>query len=124
MPPERGFVQRARLKEKIAKVCSKTVVQIAKLMIRALNSGGKMLLCGNGGSTADCQHFAGEMVDRFKLDCKGLPAVALCTDTSMLTSLANDYQFDIVFSLQVEALGKQGDVLILFSTSGKSPNTL
>jgi len=99
-------------------------VQIAKLMIRALNSGGKMLLCGNGGSTADCQHFAGEMVDRFKLDCKGLPAVALCTDTSMLTSLANDYQFDIVFSLQVEALGKQGDVLILFSTSGKSPNTL
>jgi len=106
------FLQSARLKEEMAEVCSRTVVQIAKLMIRALNSGGKILLSANGGSAADCQHFAGEMVGRFKLDRNGLPAVALCTDTSVLTSLANDYHFDIVFSRQVEALGKQGDVLL------------
>jgi D-sedoheptulose 7-phosphate isomerase len=118
------FLQSARLKEEMARTCGEIVVQIAKSMIQALASGGKILLCGNGGSAADCQHFAGEMVGRFKIERKGLPAIALSTDTSVLTSLANDYQFEIVFSRQVEALGKQGDILIAFSTSGNSPNVL
>ncbi len=118
------FLQSARLKEEMARTCGEMVVQIARLMVQALNSGGKILLCGNGGSAADCQHFAGEMVGRFKLQRRGLPTVALSTDTSVLTSLANDYHFDIVFSRQIEALGRQGDILVAFSTSGNSPNVL
>ncbi len=118
------FLQSARLKEEMGRTCVETVVQIAQLIIQTLNSGWKIVLCGNGGSAADCQHFAGEMVGRFLLERKALPAIALSTDTSILTSLANDYGYDLVFSRQVEALGRPGDVLVAFSTSGNSPSVL
>ena len=88
----------------------------------ALMHGHKLLLCGNGGSAADAQHIAAEFVGRFLQDRKALPAIALTTDTSSLTAIANDYGFDRVFSRQVEGLGAAGDVLIAISTSGRSPN--
>ena len=95
---------------------------VADKIIESLKNGGKVLLCGNGGSAADCQHIAGEFVGRFKLERKSLPAIALTTDTSILTAWSNDYEFESVFARQVEALGKQGDVLIGISTSGNSKN--
>ncbi len=91
---------------------------------KALSSGKKLLFCGNGGSAADCQHAAGELVGRFKLERKGLAAVALTTDTSILTAVGNDYGFDEVFARQVEALGEEGDVLFALSTSGNAENVL
>nr|HPJ71622.1 SIS domain-containing protein [bacterium] len=84
--------------------------------------GGKVLVCGNGGSAADSQHIAAELIGRFRRERRALPAVALTVDTSILTSLSNDYSFDRVFSRQVEALGSPGDVLLLISTSGNSAN--
>lgn len=80
------------------------------------------MLCGNGGSAADCQHLAAEFVGRFKKERKGLPAIALTTDTSIMTSVANDYWYDFLFARQVEALGQKGDVLLAISTSGNSTN--
>jgi D-sedoheptulose 7-phosphate isomerase len=93
-------------------------------VIHALQSGGKVLLCGNGGSAADSQHIAAELVGRFKKDRKGMPAIALTTDTSILTSVANDFGYEEVFRRQVEALGEGGDVLIGISTSGRSKNVV
>ena len=90
----------------------------------ALSSGGKLLFCGNGGSAAGAQHAAGELVGRFKLERKGLAAVALTTDTSVLTAVGNDYGFDDVFARQVEALGEEGDALFALSTSGNAENVL
>lgn len=90
----------------------------------ALARGGKVLVCGNGGSAADAQHFAAELVGRFEDERKGFPAIALTTDTSALTAITNDYSFDRVFARQVEALGRDGDVLVGISTSGNSPNVL
>lgn len=87
-------------------------------------SGGKILICGNGGSAADSQHIAGEFVGRFKKERRAIAAVALSTDTSILTCIGNDYGFESVFSRQVEALGRRGDALIAISTSGSSPNVL
>ncbi len=100
------------------------IARAAGMMIGCLRSGGKILICGNGGSAADSQHIAAELVGRFKRERKGLAAVALTTDTSILTALANDYSFDGVFRRQVEALGRPGDLLLLLSTSGNSPNLL
>ncbi|MCX6695743.1 MAG: D-sedoheptulose 7-phosphate isomerase [Candidatus Altiarchaeota archaeon] len=94
------------------------------IILNAFKSGGKVLLCGNGGSAADCQHMAGEFVGRFKKERKALPAMALSTDTSILTALTNDYGGEIIFSRQVEAHGRKGDVLIAISTSGSSPNIM
>jgi D-sedoheptulose 7-phosphate isomerase len=94
------------------------------VMIAALKSGRKVLLAGNGGSAADCQHMAGELVGRFKKERKPLPAISLTTDTSILTAIANDYGAEFIFSRQVEAHGLDGDVLIAFSTSGASPNII
>lgn len=94
----------------------------AKLCITALNSGGKILIFGNGGSAADAQHIAAELVGRYKLERKGLPAIALTTDTSALTAIGNDYGFNCVFERQVEALANEGDVIIAISTSGSSDN--
>lgn len=91
------------------------------LMTKALESGHKILLCGNGGSAADAQHIAAELVGRFITDRRGLPAIAFTTDTSILTAVSNDYGYDYVFERQVEALGNQGDLLIGLST-GNSPN--
>ncbi|MFH1038485.1 MAG: SIS domain-containing protein [PVC group bacterium] len=96
----------------------------ARMVIGCLKGGGKILLCGNGGSAADSQHIAAELVGRFRRERRALPAISLSTDTSILTALANDYSFDSVFSRQVEALGRPGDLLLVISTSGNSRNLL
>ncbi|WP_346353554.1 D-sedoheptulose 7-phosphate isomerase [Azotosporobacter soli] len=103
---------------------SDLILQIAQVWRVALKNGNKILFCGNGGSAADCQHLAAELVGRFVKERKGLPGIALTTDTSILTAVGNDYGFDRVFSRQVEALGRPGDVLVGISTSGNSPNVL
>jgi D-sedoheptulose 7-phosphate isomerase len=101
-----------------------TIIAIAETIVQSLRTGGTLYLCGNGGSAADAQHIAGEFVGRFRVERRALPAVALSTDTSILTCIANDYDFERVFARQVEALVKPGDVLWGFSTSGASPNVL
>ena len=98
--------------------------EIAREILKAFNAGRKILLCGNGGSAADSQHIAAEFIGRFKRERKSLPAVALTTDTSVLTSLANDYDYTKIFSRQVQGLGQKGDILIAISTSGNSKNVL
>lgn len=98
------------------------IFQAAEILINALKNGNKLLICGNGGSAADAQHFAAEMVGRLQRDRAPLAAIALSTDTSIMTAVANDYTFDDIFKKQVEALGQQGDVLIAISTSGNSKN--
>ncbi len=100
------------------------VVAVADSWIEALRSGGKILLCGNGGSAGDAQHIAGELVARFLYDRPALAAIALTVDTSVLTAIGNDYGYEHTFSRQVEALGRPGDVLVGISTSGRSPNVL
>lgn len=100
------------------------IVAAARLMTRSLLEDGKILSCGNGGSAADAQHFSGELLNRFELERPGLPAMALTTDSSTLTSIANDYDFTDVFAKQVRALGQPHDVLLAISTSGNSPNVL
>lgn len=92
--------------------------------IHCMKQGGKILLAGNGGSAADAQHIAGEFVSRFAFDRPGLPAIALTTDSSILTAIGNDYGYEKLFARQVQALGQKGDVFIAYSTSGKSPNIL
>ena len=100
------------------------VLHVSQICIDALNNGNKILFCGNGGSAADSQHLAAELVSRFNFDRPGLPAIALTTDTSALTAIGNDYGYEKVFSRQVEALGRKGDILFGFSTSGRSKNIL
>lgn len=101
-----------------------TLEAAAGACIECLQQGGKILLAGNGGSAADAQHIAGELVCRFAFDRPGLPAIALTTDTSILTAIGNDYGYEMLFSRQVQAHGQKGDVFIGYSTSGKSPNIL
>ena len=103
---------------------ARTIETVARLCVKALRDGYKILLAGNGGSAADAQHLAAELVSRFYFDRPGLPAVALTTDTSALTAIGNDYGFERLFSRQVDALGRKGDVFIGLSTSGNSPNIL
>ena len=100
------------------------VDQVVVTTVAALRAGGKVMLCGNGGSAADAQHWAGELVSRFHYDRPGLAALALTTDSSILTAIGNDYGYERVFARQVEALGRAGDVLYALSTSGRSPNVL
>jgi D-sedoheptulose 7-phosphate isomerase len=100
------------------------VAQVAEACVKSLRDGGKLLFMGNGGSAADSQHLAGEMVSRFAFDRPGLPAFALTVDTSVLTAIGNDYGYEQLFARQVQAVGKRGDVLFGFSTSGASPNIL
>jgi D-sedoheptulose 7-phosphate isomerase len=100
------------------------ITQAADIITKALTNGKKLLLCGNGGSAADCQHVAGEFVNRFLFNHAPLPAIALTTDTSVLTAIGNDSDFDKIFSRQIQALGDTGDVLIAISTSGASKNIL
>ena len=100
------------------------VAKSAQLCISSLNNGGKILIFGNGGSAADAQHIAAEMVGRYKIDRNGLPAIALTTDSSILTSISNDFGYTQVFSRQVKALANKGDVLIGISTSGSSANVI
>jgi D-sedoheptulose 7-phosphate isomerase len=104
--------------------CLDTIAAAAKMLVDCIQSGGCIYICGNGGSAADAQHIAAELVGRFVRERKGLPAVALTTDTSILTSVGNDYGFEQVFARQVEALVNKGDVLWAFSTSGTSKNVL
>ena len=101
-----------------------TVESVAKACIACIQSGGKILLAGNGGSAADAQHIAGELVSRFAFDRPGLSAIALTTDTSILTAIGNDYGYDALFARQIQAHGNKGDVFIGYSTSGKSSNIL
>jgi D-sedoheptulose 7-phosphate isomerase len=98
------------------------VVRAADAMTASLRAGGKILSCGNGGSAADAQHFAAEMLNRFEIERPGLAAIALTTDSSTLTSVANDYAYEQIFSKQIQALGNTGDCLLAISTSGNSPN--
>ncbi len=114
----------AELLSKTADRKAGDILKAAALVISAVKRGGKVLACGNGGSAADAQHLAGELVGRFFIDRASYPCVALCTDSSVTTSLANDYGFESVFERQVEALGRKGDVLVAISTSGNSPNVL
>ncbi len=100
------------------------IAAAADVMFEALSNGNKILACGNGGSAADCQHFAAELVGRFERERPELPAIALTTDSSILTAIGNDYNFDAIFSKQVRALGHEGDVLLAITTSGNSGNVL
>lgn len=100
------------------------IVRAGNLCLSALLAGNKILSCGNGGSAADAQHFSSELLNRFELERPGLPAIALTTDSSTLTSIANDYHYEEIFSKQVRALGQPGDVLLAISTSGNSTNVI
>ncbi len=111
------------VKEKL-KGLAPRIAEAARAVIDAIQNGGKILICGNGGSAADSQHIAAELIGRFKRERRALPALALTTDTSILTSLANDYSFDRVFARQLEAHAAPGDLLLLISTSGNSQNVI
>jgi D-sedoheptulose 7-phosphate isomerase len=118
------FADSARLKQDAADVMAPHIARAAALLTDCLFADGKILSCGNGGSAADAQHFAAELVGRFERERPELPAIALSTDTSLLTAVANDYAFEQVFAKQVRALGTKGDVLLAISTSGNSPNVV
>jgi D-sedoheptulose 7-phosphate isomerase len=118
------FQASAQTKLEAADTLAPPIEQAARLMVHSLTQGGKILACGNGGSAADAQHFASEMLNRFEHERPGLAAIALTTDTSTLTSIANDYAYDQVFARQVKALGQPGDILLAISTSGNSPSIL
>lgn len=123
--PERvaaHFAESIRAKQEAEKVLAEPAAQAAELMLQCLMNDGKILICGNGGSAADAQHFAAEMTGRFEKERMELAAVALTTDTSALTAIGNDYGFDYIFSKQVRALGRAGDILVGISTSGNSAN--
>jgi D-sedoheptulose 7-phosphate isomerase len=114
-------------REVIARVereLSPLIAEMVTLLVETFKRGGKLLVMGNGGSAADAQHFVAEIVGRFKMERRGLPAIALSTDTSILTAIGNDYGFDRVFSRQVEALAAPGDLIVGISTSGNSSNVL
>lgn len=118
------FDDSAQLKLQSKKVLAKPIADAAQAMVTCLMNDGKILACGNGGSAADCQHFAAELVNRFEVERPGLAAIALTTDSSVLTSIANDYDYVQIYSKQVRALGMDGDVLLAISTSGNSPNVM
>jgi D-sedoheptulose 7-phosphate isomerase len=118
------FAESAKLKLQAADVLADPLRVAAERMFHCLMNEGKILSCGNGGSAADAQHFSAELLNRFERERPGLAAMALTTDTSTLTSIANDYDFNQVFSKQVRALGHAGDVLLAISTSGNSPNVM
>ena len=114
----------ANLKRSLAATQLDTIARMAETLIQCLEAGGRVFTMGNGGSAADAQHIAGELVGRFRRERRGFAAQALSTDTSILTAVANDYGFEDVFRRQVEALVREGDVVIGLSTSGNSPNVL
>ncbi len=119
-----NFQASAQAKLEAAGTLAQPIEMAARLMVHSLAQGGKILACGNGGSAADAQNFASEMINRFEHERPGLAAIALTTDTSTLTSIANDYAYDQVFARQVKALGQPGDILLAISTSGNSPSVL
>jgi D-sedoheptulose 7-phosphate isomerase len=121
---QQHFIESADLKYQAAQILSKPIASAVEAILTCVTSGGKVLSCGNGGSAADAQHFAAEFVGRFERERPELGAIALTTDSSILTSIANDYDYSVIFSKQVRALGLPGDVLLAISTSGNSANIL
>jgi D-sedoheptulose 7-phosphate isomerase len=120
----RHFADSAQTKLTAVDALAPPILRATQVMVECLLANGKILACGNGGSAADSQHFAAEMLNRFERERPGLAAMALTTDTSTLTSIANDYEYNLVFSKQVLALGQPNDVLLAISTSGNSPNVV
>jgi D-sedoheptulose 7-phosphate isomerase len=118
------FSESAALKQSALDVLNAPLQEAIAVTVQSLRAGGKVLACGNGGSAADAQHFAAELVNRFERERPPLGAVALTTDSSTLTSIANDYRYELVFEKQVRAIGRKGDVLLAISTSGDSPSVL
>jgi D-sedoheptulose 7-phosphate isomerase len=121
---EKALRDSIEVKEKFIRENSSDMIALAEKIALAFTGDRKLMLCGNGGSAADAQHIAGEFINRFLLERPPLPAIALTTDTSIITSIGNDYSFDEIFSKQVKALGVEGDVLMAISTSGNSGNVL
>ena len=117
------FEESIAAKQDSMTVLGPPIAAAAELMTDTLRNGGKILSCGNGGSAGDAQHFSSELLNRFERERPGLPAVALTTDSSTLTSIANDYAYEEIFAKQVRALGRGGDVLLAISTSGNSEST-
>lgn len=116
------FAESIVAKQAAAETLSPIIANAGLLMGQSLQSDGKILSCGNGGSAGDAQHFSSELLNRFERERPGLPAIALTTDSSTLTSIANDYSYEDIFAKQVRALGREGDVLLAISTSGNSEN--
>lgn len=121
---QQQFFDSADLKYAAAEVLSRPIADAVQALVGCITAGGKVLVCGNGGSAADAQHFAAEFVGRFERERPGLAAIALTTDSSILTAVGNDYDFNSIFSKQVQALGAPGDVLLAITTSGNSANVL
>lgn len=119
---QQHFTASIQTKQKALELLATPLEAAARLILATLQQDGKVLSCGNGGSAGDAQHFSSEMLNRFEQERRGLPAIALTTDTSTLTSIANDYSYERVFARQVEALGRKGDILLAISTSGNSAN--
>ncbi len=116
------FADSAQTKRDAAELLAAPIAHAAEMMVASLVGNGKILACGNGGSAADAQHFAAELVGRFEVERQGLAAIALTTDSSIMTAVANDYGYNAVFERQVRALGQPDDVLLAISTSGNSPS--
>lgn len=117
-----AFLSHREVMDALERELGPKMIQVTELLVDTFRRGKKLLVMGNGGSAADAQHLAGEIVGRFRLERRGLPAIALSTDSSILTAVGNDYGFEAIFSRQVEALAQEGDVVIGISTSGSSPN--
>lgn len=118
-----NFLEHLEVAKRTSSLAS-VIRETGELLIQTIRSGSKVFICGNGGSAADAQHFAAELTGRFERERRALPAVALTTDTSALTAIGNDYGFDFIFSRQLEALARPGDLLVAISTSGNSRNVL
>ncbi|PKO84189.1 MAG: phosphoheptose isomerase [Betaproteobacteria bacterium HGW-Betaproteobacteria-11] len=121
---KQNFHDSIETKQLAVRALAEPIEAATRLMLGSLKNGGKIMACGNGGSAADAQHFAAELLNRFEKERPPLAAIALTTDTSTLTSIANDYRYEDVFAKQLQALGRHGDVLLAISTSGNSPNVI
>ena len=119
-----SFKESIQTKIDAGEVLPESILKAGDMMVNCLLNGHKILTCGNGGSAGDAQHFSSELLNRFEMERPSLPAIALTTDSSTLTSIANDYHYDEIFSKQIRALGQPGDILLAISTSGQSPNII
>lgn len=119
-----NLIQSITAKQAFAQASIDRIIQLVEWTVAVFRAGGKLLILGNGGSAADAQHMAAEFVNRFKINRRPLPAIALTTDTSVITSIGNDFGYELIFVKQIEALGKPGDLVLAISTSGKSPNVV
>lgn len=119
-----SLLQSVAAQQAFAAASTDRIIELVGWIVETFRAGGKLLLFGNGGSAADAQHMAAEFVNRFMIDRRPLPAIALTTDCSVLTSIGNDFGFDLIFLKQIQALGKPGDLALAISTSGKSPNVV